>query len=120
MNGLARARRRLIVARMRTTPTTSVPEVTSATRRMRPIRRGTSAALVTVTLCSAAPAAAGNGGALRQPVTCTVTPTANSMPFDVSSLLATVRSNGDVIEMLHDVICTEGHGGTTWMVIDLT
>jgi hypothetical protein len=50
---------------------------------------------------------------------CTLTPTANSMPSDVTALLTTVRINEGTIEMLHDASCTDGRTGTVWIAGDV-
>ena len=46
---------------------------------------------------------------------CAVTRTADSMPFDAAALVMTVRVRNGVVEVLHDVACDWGPGGTVWL-----
>ena len=51
----------------------------------------------------------------KPPGGCLLSAAANSMAFDVTALLTTVRSNNGSIEMLHDAHCTDGRTGTVWI-----
>lgn len=108
---------------MQTTAPRPITEITtSARRRRRTVRRGTTACLAALAfIAPAAPTARGTTANTSAPPVggCALTPSADSMPFDVATLAMTVRTTDGVIEMLHDARCTDGRTGTAWIAGDI-
>jgi hypothetical protein len=101
--------------------TTSIASTTIAGRDRKTIQRVASVAGLVAAFAASDPAASlGASPPVADGwVGCAVTPTANSLAFDVSALLGTVRERNGAFEMLHDAVCLDGHDGTVWLVDDL-
>ena len=106
---------------MHSTPTPPAPGDISANRSRGTVRRATTAALFAVAFATVAPAAAAGAGTgpREAPTGCIVTRTADSLAFDVTSLITTVRIDHGVVKFLHDIVCFDGHSGTAWLTADL-
>jgi hypothetical protein len=102
--------------------TTFTVSASLARRHGKMIRRGASVTLLATAFAARAPAESlgASPPVADGSVSCAVTPTANSLAFDVSALLGTIRERNDTFEMLHDAVCLDGHDGTVWLVAELT
>ena len=118
MIALAAHPREPIVTVMHTAPTPTTAITTPARSRRRVVRRGTTAGLLALAIAAVAMPAA-RGTATNTPARplggCTLTPSADTAGFNVAALLMTVRMADGVIEMLHDVHCTDGRVGNVWI-----
>jgi hypothetical protein len=103
-----------------TTSTASTASSALVGRHWKTIRRGATVAALAAVFAAGAPADSlgASPPVAEGPVGCAVTPTANSLAFDVSALLGTIRERNGTFEMLHDAVCLDGHVGTVWLVAD--
>ena len=101
--------------------TTSTVSAALTRRHRKAIRRGASVTLLAAAFAARAPADSlgASPPVADGPAACAVTPTANSLAFDVSALLGTIRERNGTFEMLHDAVCLDGHHGTVWLVAEL-
>ena len=88
-------------------------------RRDRASRRGMTGVVLAVALAAGVAPAAHTGAAAAPLGGCLVTPSANSMGFDASALVTTVRVVDGTMEMLHDADCADGRAGTVWIASDI-
>jgi len=118
----ARLRAPIVTAMPTTAPTPSTETTSSARGRRRAVHRTTTASLAAMAVIAAAVQGA-HGTAASTPARpsggCTLTPTANSVAFNVTALLMTVRITDGVIEILHDAHCTDGRSGTVWITANI-
>jgi hypothetical protein len=91
-------------------------------RHHRPSRRRMTVTVLAAALAAgAAPAAhsAATGSPATPTGNCLVTSPGNSMTFDVTALLTTVRLVDGTMEVLHDIQCSDGRGGAIWIAGDI-